>query len=306
LLNETDFLLWCKRLELTEQAQAAVAEARSRNPTRRVGGGRNNVPGQYPSRKMGVTIQFESHRVELPFVYEYEHDDTVLEYYDQPPSIPLAYQAANGKALSVVHTPDYFVIRQGSAGWEECKTSEELERLTIKSPNRYRRNVEGRWCCPPGETHALKTGLYYRVRSSEEINWILQRNLQFLEDYLRFDCDSVVGFADQAIKAAVQAEPGILLSDLLERAKDVAKRDDVYLLIASGAVYADLAAAVIVEPERVRVFANPEAAVMYRHACLDKQTPGAMDKASTNSSQAHSEAFRLLASASEPDLKIAN
>jgi putative transposase len=306
LLNETDFLLWCKRLELTEQAQAAVAEARSRNPTRRVGGGRNNVPGQYPSRKMGVTIQFESHRVELPFVYEYEHDDTVLEYYDQPPSIPLAYQAANGRSLSVMHTPDYFVIREGSAGWEECKTSEELERLTMKSPNRYRRNVEGRWCCPPGEAHALKTGLYYRVRSSEEINWILQRNLQFLEDYLRFDCDSVAGFADQAIKAAVQAEPGILLSDLLERAKDVAKRDDAYLLIASGEIYVDLAAAVIVEPERVRVFANPEAAVMYRLACLDTQTRGAVNEASTNSSQAHSESFRLLASASEPDLKIAN
>jgi hypothetical protein len=33
---------------------------------------------------MGVTIQFESHRVELPFVYEAEHDPQVLEYYDQP------------------------------------------------------------------------------------------------------------------------------------------------------------------------------------------------------------------------------
>lgn len=70
MLNETDFLLWCKRIGLTEKAHAAVAEARSCNPTRRVGGGRNNVAGRYPSRKMGVTIQFESHRVELPFVYE--------------------------------------------------------------------------------------------------------------------------------------------------------------------------------------------------------------------------------------------
>ena len=33
-----------------------------------------NVSGRYPSRKMGVTIQFESHRVELPFVHEMEHD----------------------------------------------------------------------------------------------------------------------------------------------------------------------------------------------------------------------------------------
>jgi hypothetical protein len=31
---------------------------------------------------MGVTIQFESHRVELAFIYEMEHDADVLEYYD--------------------------------------------------------------------------------------------------------------------------------------------------------------------------------------------------------------------------------
>ena len=102
MLNDTDYLLWCKRLSLTEQAQAAIAEVRRRNPARRVGGGRQNVWGRYPSRKMGVTIQFESHRVELPFVYELEHDASVIEYYDQPPSIPLAYSAANGRALSCI------------------------------------------------------------------------------------------------------------------------------------------------------------------------------------------------------------
>lgn len=127
MLNEDDFLGWCARLGLTETARATVAAARSRNPSRHVGGGRRNVSGRYPSRKMGITIQFESHRVELPFVYEVEHDPQVLEYYDQPPSIPLAYHAANGRRLSVMHTPDYFVFRQDSAGWVECQTPEDLE-----------------------------------------------------------------------------------------------------------------------------------------------------------------------------------
>jgi putative transposase len=71
---------------------------------------------------MDVTIQFESHRVELPFIYEAEYDSQVLEYYDQPPSIPLVYRAVNGRRLSVMHTPDYFVLREGSACWIECKT----------------------------------------------------------------------------------------------------------------------------------------------------------------------------------------
>jgi putative transposase len=38
---------------------------------------------------MGFTIQFESHRVQLPFIYEAEHDREVLEYYDHPVSISL-------------------------------------------------------------------------------------------------------------------------------------------------------------------------------------------------------------------------
>lgn len=306
MLNETDFLLWCKRLALTEKAQAAVTEARSGNPTRRVGGGRKNVSGRYPSRKMGVTIQFESHRVELPFVYELERDATVLEYYDQPPSIPLSYQAANGRVLSVVHTPDYFVIRQDSAGWEECKTSEDLEKLALKSPNRYCRDGEGRWCCPPGQAYALTAGLYYRVRSSEEINWVLQRNLQFLEDYLRFDHASVDGFVDQAVKAAVQAEPGILLSHLFERVNGVAKRDEIYLLIASGETYVDLGAAPMVEPERVRVFANPDTAAAHQHASPDLQRSVGTSGTTTSLVQANGEAFRLLTAASEQELKTAN
>ena len=41
---------------------------------------------------MGVTIQFESHRVELPKVYELEHDEDVFEFYDQPAPIKLEYQ----------------------------------------------------------------------------------------------------------------------------------------------------------------------------------------------------------------------
>jgi putative transposase len=304
VLNKAEFLLWYTRLGLTDKAQAIVAEVRSRHPTRRVGGGRSNVHGRYPSRKMGVTIQFESHRVELPFVYELEHDATVLEYYDQPPSIPLSYPAASGKRVSAMHTPDYFVIRQDSAGWEECKTSEDLEKLSVKSPSRYRRNGDSKWYCPPGESYASTTGLYYQVRNSAEINWVLQRNLQFLEDYLRFDGTSVTGFVDQAIRTVVQAEPGILLRNLLERVKDVARHDDIYLLIASGGVYVDLRAAAIVEPEKVHLFPNAEIAAAYQLAWPEPEQLSC--KNGTPSEAAHSEAFQLLTAASQQDLKTAN
>jgi putative transposase len=129
MLSNEEFLLWCKRLSLSPPAQEAIARIRSAGPARRVGGGRENVSGRYPSRKMGVTIQFESHRVELAFVYEMEHDPDVLEYYDQALAIPLEYESGNGRRLAVMHTPDYFVIHRDSAGWQECKHEQELNKL---------------------------------------------------------------------------------------------------------------------------------------------------------------------------------
>lgn len=299
MLNEADFLVWCTRLALTAMARDAVVEARSRNPARRVGGGRLNVSGRYPSRKMGATIQFESHRVELPFVYEMEHDPEVLEYFDQPPSIPLAYRAANGRRLSILHTPDYFVLRHDSAGWEECKTVDELEKLAVKSPNRYRRGNDGSWRCPPGEQYASEAGLYYRIRCSAEIDWILQRNIQFLEDYLRVDSASANAFSDQSIRDFVRAHPGILLCDLLEQ---TAKRDEIYLLIATGGIYTDLRAAAIAESDRVRLFASAETAAAHRLVYGGEGTAGQRIQAAVS----RTEAFRLLAGASEQDLRIAN
>jgi hypothetical protein len=39
-----------------------------------VRGAAGNVSGRYPSKKMGCTIQFESHRGELAFIYQMEHE----------------------------------------------------------------------------------------------------------------------------------------------------------------------------------------------------------------------------------------
>ena len=178
---------WYNGIGVPPHGRALIDRIRASDPARRVGGGRSNVSGRYPSRKMGVTIQFESHRVELAGIYEMEHDPEVLEFYDQPIQIKLDYAAADGKHLGVLHTPDFFVIRTTAAGWEEWKTEEELLRLAERSPNRYRAAEDGHWNCPPGEAYARDFGFYYRVRSSREIDWVYQRNIQFLEDYLRSD-----------------------------------------------------------------------------------------------------------------------
>ena len=309
MLDEADFRDWCSRQGLALAAQQAIAAIRQGRPARSVGGGQRNVPGRYPSRKMGFTIQFESHRVELPFIYEAEHDREVLEYYDQPVSIPLTYRAANGRRLSVMHTPDYFVLREGSASWIECKTEEDLEALAIRSPNRYARDTGSKWRCMPGEEYAATLGLTYEVWSAAQVNWILQRNLQFLEDYLRFGSAVGAGLENAAITATIEAEPGMTLLKLLENTRGTAEPDDIFILIASGAIYADLCATPLAEPDRVRLFPTAEMAAAYER--VGSEAHGSAESSSTferqdHSSGSRSEAYLLLAAASEGDLAVAN
>jgi putative transposase len=313
MLSLEELTAWYYRLNLSLETRSVIDRVRSSEPARRVGGGRKNVSGRYPSRKMGVTIQFESHRVELAGIYEMEHDDSVEEFYDQPPSIKLDYLSAEGRHLGVMHTPDFFVIRQDTAGWEEWKTEEELVRLAQKSPHRYRRENGNRWRCPPGEEYAHPLGLYYHVRFSGEINWVYQRNIQFLEDYLRSDSVPISSLVRERLLGHVLAWPGASLRRLLEDSAAIATPDDIYSSIATGQLYVDLAAAALAEPWDVRVYGCRDAAL----ACSpprEQPSQNSGDPAlqiscastSLTPNPAASEVIKRLLEASEDDLRVAN
>jgi putative transposase len=260
MLTTDDLLAWFQRLDVSELTRSTISHIRSAGPARRVGGGKSNVVGRYPSRKMGVSIQFESHRVEMAGVYEMEHDADVLEYFDQPPAIKLDYESPAGKRMGVLHTPDFFVIREREAGWEEWKTEEQLRCLSERNSNRYSTGENGRWCCPPGAAYAERLGLYYRVRSSAEIDWVFQRNIQFLEDYLRVDKLEVSPASRDTALAYASATPGLQLDDLVQLTRDTVTADEIFTMIAADVLYVDLRAAPLAEPARVEVFATPQSA----------------------------------------------
>src|SRR5215213_1607480 len=276
MLNTQEFEYWCGNTGLSDEAIAVLNQIRNSPPVRAVRSSKGNVSGRYPSRKMGVTIQFESHRNELAFINIYEDDDDVLEYYDQSSTIKLTYKAANGRSLGVLHTPDFFIIRAGSAGWEECKSEEELIQLASKSPSRYVQNADGGWQCPPGEIYAQRFGFYYRIRSSNEIDWTYQRNLEFLEDYYRISPYAVATEIRTLVLTKVTEAPGITLQSLFECTGQIAKRDDIFDLIATGELYINLRTAPLVEQDRVHVYLNRETAIAFEHL-LQIQSPTRLD-----------------------------
>lgn len=90
MLSELEFLSWCEKNKFSKSTQDYINNnIRYTQPVRSVGSGRKSTPGKYPSKKMGVYIQWESKSVEGPAVLMMEHDEDVLEYYDQPNKIKL-------------------------------------------------------------------------------------------------------------------------------------------------------------------------------------------------------------------------
>src|SRR5436190_4531394 len=229
--------LWCERLQLPIATRDFLIRLRSSPPARRVHGRLLNVRGTYASRKMGLSIQFESHTVELWAIYTMEYDAQVLEFFDQPYQLELHYQVPSGRPTQALHTPDFLVLRTDGASFEEWKPEEKLLELMVTHPGRYQRDDSGKWRCPPGEAAAASVGLSYRVRSSAELHPGYIRNLIFLEDYF-FEC-TVSYEALMHILEAVEATPGITLAALLEQHPPL-RVDDVYALIARNRLYADL------------------------------------------------------------------
>lgn len=256
VLTPTEFDAWSQRIGLTEKAIAEVQKVRFSDPERLVGGGKSNVAGRFPSPKMGRTIQFESHQNELALIYKLEYDNDVLEYWDQPPSFYLDYLSKSGRRNHHPYTADFFVIRRNSAGWEECKTEEELHKLGESSPNRWRNEGES-WYCPPGETYAQQFGLYYSVRSSKEINWVFIENFVWLEDYFTNKPLKVETVITSTIQALVRSQPGISLAEIREHVPD-ATADDLNILIATRQIFVDLEKYLLPLPDQVKVFIDQD------------------------------------------------
>jgi putative transposase len=264
MMTATEFDLWALKAGISEPGKAYIKRVRNSPPSRKPGNRHgSNVIGAYPSRKMGLAINFESHKCELPAIHLHERDPWVLEYWDQPKSIKLSYPGKSKPTDSFLYTPDFLVLRPDGAVLQEWKNEKDLVGLAAKSPHRYLKREDGGWSCPPAEAAAAEIGLSFEVHSTAEINWSLQRNITFLEDYYRKEYPVSAEVA-QKIATIVAANPGILFNELKSLAKESGVgTDDLHALIVIEAIYVDLSAAPLSEPERVHVFATGAVAAAY-------------------------------------------
>ncbi|GGE81300.1 TnsA endonuclease N-terminal domain-containing protein [Priestia taiwanensis] len=236
MIKDIETFLKSKGLE--DKTIAYIKRIRDSEPARRVRSNGQNVVGTYPSKKMGLSIQFESKTLELPAIFEKEHDKSVQEYYDQPPSFKISYQI-NERNRAHLYTADFFVISEDWIGWEEWKTEDEIIKLSIQYPERYQLDEKGLWRCPPAEQYAENYGLSFRVKISKDLNMNYVRNIKFLEDYLLKGNLSIEKEKKDYICKVISENPGITIRELLEKIKDF-QVDNLYIAFILGDFYMDI------------------------------------------------------------------
>lgn len=251
MLSENQLLELFVRQHVPLSGREIVEAIRQGDPSRRVGGGKLNVACRYASKKMGVVIQAESHKNELPHLYVWDHDEETEEFYDQPSQIKLRYKSAAGRTCCHLSTPDYFLIQKHWMGWVECKTEEELLKREASGSTLFVRTPEGQWCCPAGEAFAARYGLGFKVISSKEIDWLLVRNINFLADYLDAACPAPKSRQQALVKGLFAESRWILLQTLLSHPGVDA--DTAYKMVADGILHVDLFREFLTEPQYTAV-----------------------------------------------------
>jgi hypothetical protein len=148
----------------------------------------------------------------------------------------------------------------------EMEHEEKLLKLADSQPNRFHFDQVAKiWRCPPGEAYAAQFGLGYIIKSSAGIDWMYQRNILFLEDFLRAETPEISDEIVDYLRSRVAAKPGTALSELLAEATDHGIASDcLYVAIVTDRVYVDLRVAPLAEPAHVRVYFDETSARLHQ------------------------------------------
>jgi len=270
--TDEEFRAWCQRNKIEPETAAYIQRIRTAEQSeRKVRSRRSNVSGRYPSQKMGFSIQFESQHVELWGCHTMERDQDVLEYYDQPARIQLHYHSRSGRKTSPWHTPDFLVLRQHGAVFEEWKHASQLPKLADTMPERYQQQPTGGWRCPPGEQASRELGLSYRVRTSAEYHPLYIANLKFLQDFWTHPFHVEAEYEAQVL-AALAVYPGVSVAQLMDAHPGITV-DAIWALLTRTVVFTDLSAASLMQWDQVLLYRNKAEMSTLTHKIIDAPAP---------------------------------
>lgn len=181
MLTNDEYRALARGWNLPADGQAYVDLARTGDPSRLVSSRTTrNTPIRFASRRMGQVIQAESATVEGAFVRECEYDrERILEFYDQPPSVPLVITNRLGRRQRIPYTSDYLTLRRDGPGVTECKSPEDIAQLLQQRPDDWIRVEDGVRYQPAFEYFAAM-GLVHSVWVPDERSVLRSSNIDLL------------------------------------------------------------------------------------------------------------------------------
>lgn len=141
----------------------------------------------------------------------------------------------------------------------EAKEEEKLIEMERNNSNRVYKDCSGKWQCPPAEEYCKRLGIRFRIVSSNEINYTLYNNMEFLRDYIRYSTKDVDIYAKE-IREFVIGNQGITLKALISEYPS----DHVYATIAKNYIFVDLYDQKLSRPETVWVYSNKQTYEAYK------------------------------------------
>ncbi len=180
MLSDDQFEAWLGCHEFPREGIDYIRAVRSSPPSRAVDNGvTSNVIGFFPSRKMGHTIQSESHTGERLLLLDLEYTDEVKEFWDQPLAVPIAGTRHDGRSYRANYTCDVLSLHATGASAIEVKPLEKLETLAAKRPTDWIRDNNS-FIYRPAVAAFEKLGIKHEVRCSEDFNLVRAENIQLL------------------------------------------------------------------------------------------------------------------------------
>lgn len=250
------------RLNLTATGREYLRQA-AEAPSRRVQSTAKSMSGSYPSPKMGATLGFESRTLELPAITTFEHDDDVVAYFDQAPSLTVKYRR-DGRTRSYHQTPDFLVVRHDTAVLVECKPLAQIALRNARDPDFYVQEGN-RWVCPALQDSARALGMRHEMWTEATFSPTRLRNLRMVGDYMPRGAQ-LDGY-DDALRAMQQwlaTQARAKVDDLLRELHERVCVDHLYAAIARRDVAFDWDEAPLVEPHRCFVYRDARTMQAFR------------------------------------------
>lgn len=263
MLSQQELEEYFSKHTLSAAAREFILFTRDK-PSREVGiNAMSNVVSGFMSSKTKQSIQTESRTAEHAYAIRLEYSRTVLEFWDQPPPIPVVRTSSKNKSLPGTYTPDFVVLDSAKPEVVEVKTAEEIRRLIEEKPADWMKTESG-VIFRPGLEACAKLGLAYKVVSSASLNPIETENLKLLLQ-ARSIPSLVTNDISDAVTRSLSEQAWIRLSELGERI-GVVDLTPLVQMIELGVLHALLTEELLTQPDSAWIASSPE------HLALCKQS----------------------------------